>query len=533
VTRKIIDNLGSVGLILALLGLFNYYITNLWDWKSQAGVYTGVVLLVVYLILNHARVTAALSTRSARLGGAALATLILVLGILALLNFLNFRNHKRIDLSEGRVNALSDQTRRVLGNLDQNIEVVGFFQSEERGRRFQNLIREYRFVSSLLNYEIVDPQKEPAKVAQFEVTRDGQVVVSRAGKREVVEDATEENLTNAIIKVTREGEKKVYFLTGHGERSIDDSDEQAYSTVRQGIERQNYLVESYNLAQENRIPEDAAVIVSAGPRVSFFPNEVELLDEYLASGGKFLLLVDPESEFSMDEWLSRYGVGLNDDYVVDASGLGQLFGFGAGAPLASDYADHPATRELANTMTIFPGSRSVTTVDSSLDYSTTVLVRTSPQSWGETQLTEGGGRVAFDEGVDHPGPLAIAVAAVKQVEGDVEPEKEENAESDEEAETSDASEEPEVERESRFVLFGDADFASNGYARTAVNSDLFLNAVSWLAEDTDLLSIRPRDPENRSLTLTAAENRLVFWATVVLFPLVTLILGVGVWYRRR
>lgn len=524
--RKLIDNAGSVGLVLALLGLFNYTVTDLWDWKSQVGVYAGSALVVLYLAFNFSSLVEALKSRSVRLGGTALATLVLMVGILALANFLNFRHHKRFDLSEGRVHALSDQSRRVVEGLEQDIQVIGFFQDTGAARRFQDLAQEYRYAGSRIRFEVIDPQKEPAKVAQYEITRDRQVVVAAAsGKREIVEDPNEEKLTNAIIKVTREAEKTVVFLTGHGERSVDDSQAKGYSSIRQAVEKQNYQVVTHNLAQENRIPEGAAVIVSAGPTVNFFPNEIALLKGFLESGGKFLLLVDPESEFQMNDFLAEYGIGLADDYVVDASGLGQLFGFGAGAPLAADYAAHPITQDLAGTMTIFPGARSVESKTSPSGYTTTELVRTSRQSWGESDIRRE--PIAFDPDQDREGPLALGVLATKQV-------SEPARSADESAEdSSPADADSGGAKEARLVVFGDSDFASNAYLSTSVNSDLFLNAVSWLAEDTDLLSIRPKDPTSRSITLTGAESRLIFWATVVFFPLATLVFGTAVWYRRR
>jgi ABC-type uncharacterized transport system involved in gliding motility auxiliary subunit len=533
VLRKVVNNFGNLGLVLLFLGLFSYSVTSLWDWRAQAGIYGGAALILIWAIVNFGEIRASLRTRSVRMGGAALATLVLVVGILVLLNFLNFRHHKRFDLSEGRVHALSQQTHRVLENLDRNIEMIGFFQDDRAAAQFQSMAREYRYVSPRISYEIVDPQKDPSRVAQFDVTRRGQIVLAAAERRETVDDVSEERLTNAIIRLTREEEKRIYFLTGHGERSLDDTDAGGYSQVRSEIEKQNYRAVSYNLAQENRLPPDAAAIVSVGPRVNFFPNEVDLLEEYLAQGGNLFLLVDPESDFDMNDFLGRYGLGLANDYVVDASGLGQLFGFGAGAPLAADYADHPITRDFAGTMTIYPGVRSILTLDSELEYETTVLVRSSAHSWGETEIESE--PIQFDPGQDREGPVPIAALATRPVEfrsgdaGEAVPDMDVTEVSDDAV-----GEDWEADGgDSRIVVFGDSDFASNAYFQTSVNGDLFLNVVSWLAEDTDLLSIRPRDPESRSITLTSSEGRMIFWATVVFFPLATLVFGLAVWYRRR
>lgn len=547
--RKIVDNFGFLGLIALVLGFWLYSLSSIWDWKSLTSVGTGALLLLVYLLTNLGKVRAALGRRSVHFGGLAFATLLLGLGILVLLNFLNYRHHQRWDLSEGRINALSSQTVKVLENLDQDIKLTGFFEDEQGGSGFRNLAREYRYLSSRVEFEVVDPLKDPGKVAQYEITRNGQVVVEGSGKQEVIEDPTEEKLTNSIIKVTRELEKVVYFLTGHGEHELSASEPEGYSTVESEIKKQNYRVETYNLAEENKIPEDASLLVSAGPKVDFFPNELELLKEYLASGGKFFLLVDPESDVEMNDFLALYGIELKDDFVVDATGLGQLFGFGAAAPLGVDYASHPITEDFQQTMSIFPGTRSVATVSSELDYVTNELVRSSPQSWGETEIEAE--EVSFDEQVDAAGPVAMAVVSVKSIEpagAEEAPEEsgdesgaKEATDSPDDGSTPNTSLEEEEEGaaeenqavESRVVVFGDSEFASNAYFGTAVNGDLFLNVVSWLAEDTDLLSIRPKDPENRTMTLTAQDSRMIFWATVVLFPLATLVFGIAVWSRRR
>jgi ABC-type uncharacterized transport system involved in gliding motility auxiliary subunit len=533
VVARVLNNFGNLGLILLFLGLFSYSVTNLWDWRAQGGIYGGTALILIWAVVRFGEIREKLRSRSVRMGGTALATLVLVVGILILLNFLNFRYHHRFDLSEGGLHALSPQTRRVLDNLDRNIEIIGFFQDDGAAGQFQSMAREYRYLSPRVSYEVVDPQKDPSKVAQFGVTRRGQIVVAAADRRETIDDLSEERLTNAIIKLTRDEEKSVYFLTGHGERALDDSEGGGYSRVRSEIEKQNYRVTSYNLAQENRLPLDAAAIVSVGPKVNFFPNEVELLTAYFVEGGNFFLLVDPESDFEMNEFLGRYGLGFADDYVVDASGLGQLFGFGAGAPLAADYADHPITRDFSGTMTIYPGVRSVLTSDSPLDYETTVLVRSSAHSWGETEIESE--PIQFDPGRDREGPVPLAALATRAIESRDNDAAEEFADGDG-TEGSDETAGEAVDSgtaESRIVLFGDSDFASNAYFQTSVNGDLFLNVISWLAEDTDLLSIRPRDPATRSITLTGSEGRMIFWGTVVFFPLATLVFGLAVWYRRR
>ncbi|MEE8162336.1 MAG: hypothetical protein V3T61_11935, partial [Acidobacteriota bacterium] len=204
------------------------------------------------------------------------------------------------------------------------------------------------------------------------------------------------------------------------------------------------------------------------------------------------------------------------------------FGLGAGAPLVAEYADHPIGRELGGVMTFFPFAQNVTTSESSLGYQTTGLLKSSENSWAESDLR--GGRAAFDQGQDLKGPLDLAAAATRSVDEESEDQQEDPQAGDGEEQ----QEKPEPPAgESRLVLFGDSDFASNGYFGAGANGDLFLMTVSWLAEETDLIAIRPKSPEDRRIETTLTQSRLIFWGSVVLLPAITLVLGVVVWYRRK
>ena len=525
--RKVFDNVGYAGLVSLFVALFYYSVFKQWDWRLQIAVYGGAGLILAHLVANFSKLRVATKTRAARFGGAAVLMTLLVLGILAIVNFLSVRHQKRVDLTEQQLYSLSEQTRKVLENLETEVEVMGFFRTEPARISFQNFMQEFRYVSSRFNYEGVDPEEDPGKTSQYEIQRNGQVVVSSGPKREIVDDYSEEKIINAVIKVTRTEEKVIYFLEGHGERGIQDTEAEGFSLVREAVEKQNYQVKSYNLAQENKVPEDATLLVSARTKVNFFPNEVNLLQEYLASGGKLLLLVDPDSSFEMPDFLEQYGLGLGNKMVIDASGLGQLFGLGAAAPLVAEYADHPIGRELGGVMTFFPFSQNVTISESSLGYQTTGLLKTSESSWAESDLR--GGRAAFDQGQDLQGPLDLAVASTLSITGESEDQEEVDPAGDGE-EQQEAPETPAAE--ARLVLFGDSDFASNGYFGAGANGDLFLMTISWLAEEADLIAIRPKSPEDRRIEATMAQTTLISWG-VALLPAITLILGVVVWYRRR
>ncbi|MFB3904251.1 MAG: GldG family protein [Acidobacteriota bacterium] len=515
-TRKIIDNLLYVGFAGLFGGYIYYSVSNQWDWRAQVAVYAGAALVIAYVAFNFGRVRTALSGRTGKYGTTAFTVAILVIGILVLLNFLNFRHHKRIDLSANKQFELSDQTQKVLKNLQQPIQIIGFYQDEQGATQFQSLMKEYRYVSSKVETRVVDPQKDPGSVQQYNVQRNGQVVLVNGPKIETIDQADEEKLTNAIIKITRKGEKTVYFLTGHGEKGISDTGPRGFSAVKDAVTKQNYVVKEYNLAQENKVPDDATVLVAAGPKIDFFPNEVDLLKKYMEGGGKFLLLVDPDSEFKMPDFLATYGVSLTGKTVIDASGVGQVFGLGFTVPLVASYGEHPITKELNNVMSFFPMAENIKQVSSSGGYQTSRLFSTSSRSWAEAML-ESGKVPEFDEKQDERGPLDLGVAASKSVSS---------------TGTADNAGKQQS-KESRMVIIGDSDFASNGYARGAANLDVMLNSVSWLAEDADLIAVRPKEPENRMVNLSFQQSKLIFWGTVILLPLATLFAGIGVWWRRR
>jgi len=210
--------------------------------------------------------------------------------------------------------------------------------------------------------------------------------------------------------------------------------------------------------------------------------------------------------------------------VVDVSGMGQLFGISELAPMAMDYPWHPITKDF-RLPTVYGGARSVQAGKGTVEGTTAQdLVKTSGQSWAETDLALKGA-IKFDEGQDRMGPVSLA--AVATVKGPVPAPTPAPSPA-----PSPAPEEPKA-REGRVVAIGDADFASNSLLGFQGNEDFFLNAVAWLAEDADLISIRPKEPENQALFLSRQVQQNVAWVALVLLPGLFVVLGVVSWWRRR
>ena len=218
-------------------------------------------------------------------------------------------------------------------------------------------------------------------------------------------------------------------------------------------------------------------------------------------GGKALIEVDPETDPKLDPIFQAWNVNVNPNVVVDASGVGRLFGTGPETPLVVDYGDSPITKNLRGGMTFFPLARTVSASDKSkTDPQVTELLKTSERSFTIPKLEK---EVRFDPNT--AGPLSMGVAASGK---------------------SDAT-------SARLVVIGDSDFATNQWVGLQHNGDLFFNSIDWLAQDEDLISIRPKSATNRSVTLTESQVAALRWFDLFLLPGIVILVGISIWWKRR
>jgi ABC-type uncharacterized transport system involved in gliding motility auxiliary subunit len=503
--------MAAAGPFLMMAGLLYYSVVNLWDLTAKIIFFAGLALTLLLCWINVKNIKAGFRRRSAQYGANTLLMVVAVVGILGLLNYMGKKHHYRTDFSSGQLYSLSDQTVKIVKGLKNEVDIYLF--AKEPQQRMNDLLNEYKDLNtSKIVFRVVDPQKNPSQTKKYGVRSFDETVVVSGEKSEKVESAQEESITNAIVKVTREKNKTIYFTTGHNEGDTNGEDGRGYSFARKSIEGQNYTVKSINLATTSSFPEDCSEIVIAGPKTTLLPTEVAQLEKYVDAGGKVLLLQDPEADSGLADLLKKWNVGLDDDVVVDSSGLGQLFGMGPAVPLVSSYETHPITKDMTRVMTFFPMARSVQVLkEAGSSFTAAPLFKSSESSWGEKNLKNN--EAQYNEGVDIKGPVNLAVVSTKAVTGD--------------------GKSKSYGKEARVVVVGDSDFAMNNYFRKGANGDLFLNTISWLAEDEDLISIRPKNQENRSVQLTQARSKSLFWLAMIFMPAAILIAGVAVWLRRR
>jgi ABC-type uncharacterized transport system involved in gliding motility auxiliary subunit len=492
---------GFIGAAMLIAGYLRHVIQGIWGWFNLSLLIVGAVLFLASIVLNFGSIAGFFRGRTGRLGTNTALMSVAVIAILGILNFVGYRHHKRFDLTTEKLYTLSDQTRKIVTGLQKDVKVIKFDRQDDQ--RLRDQMAEFRYTSRRINYEFVDFQVNPGLAQQYKV-RPPEVIVTSGDRVERLQATDEQSLANAILKVTRDKVKVICFVEGHGEKSLSGVEPEGYAAVEKGLKSENYETKSVNLVTSNQVPSECSVLVIAGPAKSFFPQEVAMIGKYLDEGGKALLMIDPETDPGLGDIFKAWNIEVGNNTVIDVSGVGRLFGTGPAVPLVATYGTHPITKDLGRTVTFFPLARSVKTGQSAKgDISSTDLLKTSDASWGETELK--GNEAKFDDGKDNKGPISLGVAESKKV-GD---------------------------KEARLVVIGDSDFSTNNYVRHAGNGDFFLNTINWLAQDEDLISIRPKSTTNRSVTLTDSQQSFFKWLTIALMPFAVIGTGFYVWWKRR
>lgn len=523
--KKTFATLGGLGgIVLLLFGLASYGLTWSFDLWTAVHVAGGATLLLAAVLLNLAGFRTTVAARGTREQAQAAAGTALFCGILVAANVLAFRHPWRYDATEKRIHTLSDQTVSVVRGLDKPVELLAFLQAGDPSRdEIEELLGRYRAVSRQVVWRIVDPEREPQLADQLHVTRKG-VLVARCGEATAQTSGdpnagiTEGTVTNLILKVTRPGPHRVYVLTGHGEPSPDDRQTPSgLFVLAEALREQNFEVQHLLLATEPDVPADAAVVLLAGPRKPLLEHEVGALRRYLERGGRVLLLLDPGEASGVEPVLADYRIAAGDDMIVDREQipfLGARLGLD---PIVESFPSHAVNRGFEERV-LFRQARSI---DSRPEgglpgVEVRVVAETRAGSWAEKAWREmlRTGRVSQDPD-DREGPVPVAVAAERS------------------AATEGGEGGGAAEKRARLVVVGDTDWVRNGQIGDFFNREWALNVVEWLSGQEDLVAERPRTFRASRLEMTQAGFSNLFRLSVLLAPEALVILGLGVWWRRR
>ncbi len=527
--KKYLQKLDTLGLLLLVAAVIWYSVSNVWEKWNLSLAIVGGVLVIIGIAANYRQILTSLGRRSTKYAANYVISIVLVIAIVSGVNFLGQRHTKRFDTTGSGRYTLAPQTIQVLKKLGSDVNIKAFFPGGDYAP-LRELLTEYRTTSRKIRFDFIDPDKQPDVAKQYGVTaygtfqnpftgsqlKFGTVLIRYGDRSEKIEkrseEVQEEDLTNAIIKVGRSEAKKIYFVQGHGEKDPADTEKSGYSEAQKSLESQGYAVGIVNLASEGKVPADAKVLIIPGPTTEPFPQEMQFINDFLNKGNVGLyLLIDPKPAPSFDGFLKEWGVQPDNDLVLDVSGAGRLMGTGPSIPLVMNYESHTITDRF-KAMTFFPLTRSIQQAkDVPSGVTVEVLFRSNENSWGETNLDNR--EASFDPDRDLKGPLPLAIAATKEIKP-----------------TSDKQ----PAARTRIVVSGTSNYPINAYFPAQGNGNLFLNIVSWLAQDEDLISIRPKPADDRRIVLSQGQLATIRLLTIFVLPGIALIAGiVVVWNRRR
>lgn len=498
-----------LALVAAIVSFVLYVLQRELNLQLQISLGLVVIGLALFAILDPGKVRSILTGRKMRYGSNAAILIVAFLGILIVVNYFIFENDQRWDLTEDKENTLAAETLDIIEKLPSNVIAKAFYTTDLSTEYAEKLLDQFSYHSKgKFSYEFIDPISDPVAATEANITKDGTVVLVMGDIHEPVEYVTENEITSALVRLINPGGNVLYFLTGHGEFDIDGGGDDTYTQLKEKLEGKNYSVLSLNLLSSGKIPDDADVIVIGGPLVSLASNEITLLSEFQNNGGALVVMEEPiplkqsgdDAELLAEYLQQNWGVILGKDIVVDLM-TNQAF-----MAYANQYGTHVITEKMRNIATAFPTTRSVTITDTiESGVSQTLLILTADESWAETDFAAlEAGTIQPDTGIDLMGPIPVAIVA-------------ENFTND-----------------SRLVVFGDSDFATNAYFGAYGNSDMIVNSIDWAVGQSELINLTPKETTERVLiTPKTYTLGLLFLGSMILLPGIVLAGGITAWIKRR
>ena len=516
--------LQTVGLVLGVLG-FTSIVFGAVLYAIDPGVLPlavgnvvfGAACSLFYAVSHRQAFARAMSGRSAPLIALEVAMALGVLGAGFAINWMVAKNTVEWDLTKDGIFSLHSQSVGVAKRLDKPIQIYAFYRPNESTRgMLEQAVELYRMHTSFLELQFINPDRASAELlGRFNMnSKSARIVVAddASDRFTKIKRPTEEAITNALIQVNENRQKKVYFLTGHGEPSIrDGGSAEGYKSAATLLGNEGIAVDEVSLIGRSDVPKDADVMVVVAPRAGLLPNEVAALKIFLDRGGRVLALLEPGIAHGLEQIFRPYGVSVGDNLIVDDNPTSKALGFGVDAPVIQKYEAHPITSVMRNAFTMFYRVRSVSPRASNIArVNAATIVKTKDTSWAEAEWKDETNEYTLGEN-DLTGPVAIAIAVTKRT----------------------ATHPQRLSNEARLVVFGDRDFANNRFSAMQGNTNLFTNVVNWLVGDEDRISIRPPKKAGDRLPLTQAQQYGIMFFSVNLLPLLIVGLGFSVWAVRR
>lgn len=434
--------------------------------------------------------------------------IVMVIFILGLVNFLGFKNPKKSDLSSFQYTTLSQQTLNLLEGIERPIELK-VFARKNNFSAIQKLLELYRFENSNIHFSFYDAELKPHLVKKFSINQIPAIVVSTGDEKFItVTKINELEITNALIKATREKTPIFYFTIGHNELKLDSFSEDSGSFFKGLIERNSFRVRTINLSQVGKIPSDAHALVIWGPTSAFFDVELEKICSYLDQGGHLVAAIDPNfndlPNQKLRALLESYSLRIDNNIVIDR--LKHINGSNGSVPLIKRFnTNHPVVKDYQGEL-FFPVVSSVS-VPSGSRYEKEVrpLLFTSPfpASWAENNLQQFlDGKSVFNEKEDQKGPVTLASSVI-------------------------------TEKESKIVALGNSTFVSNNYQKFSSNFIFAMNIFSWIGDEDRLIAFETPGLKDEPIFMSGQQKSVIFYFSVLFLPILLSMFALFVFLRRK
>jgi ABC-type uncharacterized transport system involved in gliding motility auxiliary subunit len=444
---------------------------------------------------------------------------LLFLVAVGLVAWLSTQYSAQFDWTASHRHTLSEASRKVLDLVKAPVSITAYARENQQVREpIRDLVDRYSHYKKDLSLQFVNPDTQPEKVRQMGIQVDGELVIEYQGRSEKIQEAGETSLTNALQRLATAEERTIVFIEGHGDRSPLGKANHDLQQFADELKRKGFTIAAANLATTPLIPDNADVLVIAGPRTNLLPGEVKLIGDYLSKGGNLWWLADPGALHGLEPLAKQLGISFLPGVVVDAST--QLLGIDDPTfALVSDYPPHAITQGFQQ-MTMFPSAAAMEQVEKS-DFEKEPLLATLARSWTELGPIEG--KIAFDaDKGERQGPLDLGYAVTRPLHP-------ESSDKDVDQEKSAAS----TPSEQRIVVVGDGDFLSNTYLGNGGNLELGINMVQWLSRGDALINIPAKIAPDGKLQLSPFASGTIAVGFLFILPLLLIGIGAWVWFKRR
>lgn len=437
--------------------------------------------------------------------------------MIGLLAWLSNQYRLESDWTINNRNTLSDLSIKLLQQMPEPVKITTFIPEGNllSNRQYINeLVEKYKKYKADITLEIINPDLSPDLVRQLKVTNYGEVVVEYAGRNEHLTQLKEQTLTNTLQRLLRQGERRLLFVSGHGERKPNGQANFDWNNFAAKLKTKGITTELLKLNETPNIP-DVAAIVIASPQTDFLPGEVKLIIDYVKRGGNLLWVKDPgNSLYGLRPLADLFGIDFYPGTIVDPTA--QMMNVNDPSfSIVTNYPSHAITRDFQY-ITIFPKAVGIIHANVNKEWLASPFLQTVPRSWSETGVLKGA--IDYNANTDFVGPLTIGLSLTLKTKSEEDKNEEENKQ---------------PVKNQRIVILGDGDFLSNTYLGNQGNLNIGHNIVNWISNDDSFISIPSSTAVDTQINVTELMGAIIGLLFLVVLPLGLLISGTYIWYKRR